>query len=493
MKISHLTRKLILYLLFFSILFSSIYIYLEQKSEYDKKFNKLNESFNQVENRILSQLSFSVWALDDDLLTIQLENILKLPGVVYVEIKDIDGEFIQKIGQKEIKSYKNKSFDLIYNKKGITRVIGTFNMQISFEKIDEEFLNDLIDIVLKEVLRFFLLSFLLLFIIHKIFIKHLLVIENYTKNISLKNLDKPLNLKKEDFDELNNVSNAINKMRNNILTEIKIKEKVQNELKQLNIDLDKKIKQEVIKNREKDLQLLQQSKNAALGEMIANIAHQWRQPLSVISAVTTGMKLEKEVGVLTDEQLFKKLDKISSTSKHLSNTIDEFRDFLKDDNKKIIFNLTKEIDKCLLIEESIIKANSIMIIKSLDDSISINNLPHGLSHSLINIINNAKDALNKMMDENNRFLFIESKSNNGNAIITLRDCGGGIPENIIDKIFEPYFTTKHQAQGTGLGLYMSYKIITENMNGIIEVRNVSYNYKDMEFTGAEFKIILPLD
>ena len=157
MKISHLTRKLILYLLFFSILFSSIYIYLEQKSEYDKKFNKLNESFNQVENRILSQLSFSVWALDDDLLTIQLENILKLPGVVYVEIKDIDGEFIQKIGQKEIKSYKNKSFDLIYNKKGITRVIGTFNMQISFEKIDEEFLNDLIDIVLKEVLRFFLL------------------------------------------------------------------------------------------------------------------------------------------------------------------------------------------------------------------------------------------------------------------------------------------------------------------------------------------------
>ena len=139
MKISHLTRKLILYLLFFSILFSSIYIYLEQKSEYDKKFNKLNESFNQVENRILSQLSFSVWALDDDLLTIQLENILKLPGVVYVEIKDIDGEFIQKIGQKEIKSYKNKSFDLIYNKKGITRVIGTFNMQISFETVRDMF------------------------------------------------------------------------------------------------------------------------------------------------------------------------------------------------------------------------------------------------------------------------------------------------------------------------------------------------------------------
>ena len=230
----------------------------------------------------------------------------------------------------------------------------------------------------------------------------------------------------------------------------------------------------------------------AMGEMIGNIAHQWRQPLSLISSASSSIKLEKELNILSDDKLIKTIDKITFTAHHMSKTIDDFRDFLKGDDKKTYFNLAKEIDKCLAIEEGILKQNSINVIKSLDDTINLNNLPHGLSQSLVNIINNAKDIMVETMDKYSRFLFIEAKKETDKVVITLKDSGGGIPEDIIGKVFEPYFTTKHQSQGTGLGLHMAYKIITENMNGSIIVSNETYTFNDNEYTGAKFTITLPV-
>ena len=243
-------------------------------------------------------------------------------------------------------------------------------------------------------------------------------------------------------------------------------------------------------NRENQKLMHQQSKMLALGEMIGNIAHQWRQPLSVISTTATGIKVLKEFDTLTDEQLINSVDKIDSTAQQMSKTIDDFRDFLKGDNKTTVFNLTNEINKCLEIEDEIIKQNSIKIIKDLDETITLDNLPHGLSQSLVSIINNAKDVMLKTQDKDNRFLFIETKQQNNKIYITLKDSGGGIDEDIISKIFEPYFTTKHQSQGTGLGLHMTYQIITENMHGKIEVNNKKYIYNEKEYKGAEFLIIL---
>ena len=243
-------------------------------------------------------------------------------------------------------------------------------------------------------------------------------------------------------------------------------------------------------NRENQKLMHQQSKMLAIGEMIGNIAHQWRQPLSVISTTATGIKVLKEFDTLTDEQLINSVDKIDSTAQQMSKTIDDFRDFLKGDNKTTAFNLTKEINKCLEIEDEIIKQNSIKIIKDLDETITLDNLPHGLSQSLVSIINNAKDVMLKTQDKDNRFLFIETKQQYNKIYITLKDSGGGIDEDIISKIFEPYFTTKHQSQGTGLGLHMTYQIITENMHGKIEVNNKKYIYNEKEYKGAEFLIIL---
>jgi len=235
----------------------------------------------------------------------------------------------------------------------------------------------------------------------------------------------------------------------------------------------------------------EQNKMVALAEMIGNIAHQWRQPLSVISTSATGIKAQKEYGILSDEKLIEAVDKIDSTAQYMSKTIDDFRDFLKGDNKTTVFNLTKVINKSLEIEDGIIKQNSINIIKELDDTIILDNLSHGLSQSLVNIIDNAKDVMLKTQDEESRFLFIKTEEKNNNVLISIKDSGGGISEDVIGKIFEPYFTTKHQSQGTGLGLNMTYQIITKNMHGEIKVNNEKYIYNDKEYKGAKILIILP--
>ena len=251
------------------------------------------------------------------------------------------------------------------------------------------------------------------------------------------------------------------------------------------------LQQQMKENREKDALIAQQAKMIALGEMIRNIAHQWRQPLSIISTAASGLKVEKEFGKVSEERVFVTLDKITSTAQHMSRTIEQFRDFLDGDNQPRRFSLEEEIEKCLDIEDSIIKQNEITVLKRFEQSLVVNSLPHGLSQALVNIINNAKDVMEEL--EGEKLLFIETKKQADSAVIVIKDSGGGIPEEIIEKIFEPYFTTRHQSQGRGLGLHITYKIITENMHGMICVENETYTYKEKKYTGAKFTITLPLE
>ena len=262
-------------------------------------------------------------------------------------------------------------------------------------------------------------------------------------------------------------------------------------LKNTNIMLEQKIKEAVHKNSQMEAKLHQSEKLAAMGEMIGNIAHQWRQPLSTISTAATGVKVQKTYGTLLDEELFKLMDTIDDSAQYLSKTIDDFKSFVKSDNEQIVrFNLSKAIEKCCEIENIVINKNNIKIIKNLDNSIELTNLQDGLLKVILNIINNATDALKLTKDD--RFIFIKTLKDEDKIFITIKDSAGGIFEDIIDKIYEPYFTTKHKSQGTGLGLHITYKIITENMKGSIDTKNVEYDYNNKKYKGAQFKITLPI-
>ncbi len=235
---------------------------------------------------------------------------------------------------------------------------------------------------------------------------------------------------------------------------------------------------------EQQRRMLNQTKLAAMGEMIGNIAHQWRQPLSVITTVTSGTILKQELDALTKEDLISGMQQALESANYLSETIETFRNFLKDSKEYKEVSIQKSVDRVVKLLNSTLNHNNIDLVNNIQDTEEINlNLISGeLEQVIINIINNAKDILIENKIEM-PWIKIDLENHKQYVVISIEDNGGGIPEDIIDKVFDAYFTTKHQSQGTGLGLHMSYKIITESFLGRLYVKNT----KD----GAKFFIELP--
>jgi len=242
--------------------------------------------------------------------------------------------------------------------------------------------------------------------------------------------------------------------------------------------------------KEKEILMLHQSKLAAMGEMIGNIAHQWRQPLTIVSSLVMAMQLKLEMDMYEEKYFNEKLSNINDSLQHMSKTIDDFREFFKPQKEKKVFNLRylyKKIDN--LVGDDF-RSKGIEIIHNLKD-VEIKGFDNELVQVLINIMNNAIDAI-VAQNQTKKLIFINSYKKDKNAMIEIQDNGGGINDDIINKIFEPYFTTKHKSQGTGIGLYMSSEIIKKHMNGEILVKNTEYEYENSCFKGAKFSIILPL-
>ena len=258
------------------------------------------------------------------------------------------------------------------------------------------------------------------------------------------------------------------------------------------IDLDEvKLKEELEKNINKDKLLTQQSKMASMGEMLENIAHQWRQPLSVISTASTGVLMQKEFKLSNEDKEIEALNIINDSAQHLSKTIDDFRDFFKPDKDSVLFSVKDVYYRTFGLLESKFKNRLIEVIEDIED-VEIFGLDGELIQVIMNILNNARDILETKDDEVKRLIFISIHPVDNEVVISIKDNGGGIPENIINNIFDPYFTTKHQSQGTGIGLYMSEEIVVKHMYGTISVENQEYKYQDIEYTGACFIIKLPI-
>jgi two-component system, NtrC family, C4-dicarboxylate transport sensor histidine kinase DctB len=264
------------------------------------------------------------------------------------------------------------------------------------------------------------------------------------------------------------------------------------ELCELNETLVRRIEEEVEKNREKELILFQQSKMASMGEMIGNIAHQWRQPLSAISSIASAHIVQNEVGMLSVEGSRESLTDIMRHTEFLSNTIDDFRNFFRNDKEYTIFLVEESVATCLHILAGIIATNSITIVKDIEH-IQLFSLKNEFVQVILNLVKNAIDALMDVFDDDEKFIFIKAYVENEEAHIVITDTAGGIPKSIMNRIFEPYFTTKHQSQGTGIGLFMSSEIIGKHMKGTIGVENVDTEVEGTTLRGASFKISIPLE
>lgn len=285
-----------------------------------------------------------------------------------------------------------------------------------------------------------------------------------------------------DFTEIKNYESKL---------EYEVSNKTQ-ELQELNMTLENKIHEALEKNKKQQALLEHQSRLAALGEMIGNIAHQWRQPLSIITTSISGLQLQHEMGVpITKELISQTTNTIITHANYLSKTIDDFRDFIKNDNKEELFNLSEVVNHTTNLLNATLKSNEINLILNLDDTIICDGYPNQLSQVLLNIVNNAKDAFQEK-DQFDKEIKIKTTKIENHFKIEISDNAGGISKKIKNKIFDPYFTTKHQSQGTGLELYICANIIKKDFNGILYIEDLENTINGTSYKGTNFIIELPI-
>jgi len=235
-------------------------------------------------------------------------------------------------------------------------------------------------------------------------------------------------------------------------------------------------------------QLASKMKLLEMNEMMGNIAHQWRQPLSVISVVASGIKLRSEYGSLEKDEIETNMDKVLEQANYLSKTIDDFRNLIDENQEVELLNIVSIVNDSLLLFKAMTNDQHISLILDLEDDYTLHGNKNEFGQVILNILLNAKDAvLNTQNGE--KLLFVSTKKVDDKLELEVLDNGGGISNHIMDRIFEPYFTTKHQSIGTGLGLSTVDKVIRQKYNLTIQVYNKDYEHNGIRYTGCCFKII----
>jgi signal transduction histidine kinase len=250
-------------------------------------------------------------------------------------------------------------------------------------------------------------------------------------------------------------------------------------LEELNRSLEKRVRQSVDELRQKDLMLIQQSRQAAMGEMINNIAHQWRQPLNNIGLIVQNLQSQYDAGEMNTAQMALHVNNAMDVITYMSRTIDDFRNFFRQDKERHAFVVNLMMSRSLDFLMPSLKSSGINVEYREEPDIIAEGYPSEYMQVLLNILNNARDVLLERKVKNPQII-INIFREKQRAVVTIRDNAGGIPDDILPKVFDPYFTTKEQGKGTGIGLYMSKTIIEKNIEGSLTARNVD--------GGVEFRI-----
>ena len=305
----------------------------------------------------------------------------------------------------------------------------------------------------------------------------ILLLEQCT--LQKKELESELKHIKEAQQAQNIIKEKIQRSNAILLQSVQTRSK---ELEEINYSLDQRIKEEIEKSRKQEQALLYQNRLVAMGEMVGNIAHQWRQPLNVLALKIQDLELAYHYNELNESYIQSVTQESMKQINYMSKTIDDFRNFVNPSSAEIRFELSGCIDNAVKLVKGMLDDSSITVeIHNPLDSLKIIGNSSELKQVIVNLLNNSKDAfLEKLVSD--RHIIIRTHTDDLSAIITFEDNAGGIPINVIDRVFEPYFTTKGEGKGTGIGLYMSYMIVHDKMEGDIRVENIQ--------EGARFTITL---
>ncbi|MDD5286301.1 MAG: DUF3365 domain-containing protein [Desulfuromonadaceae bacterium] len=261
--------------------------------------------------------------------------------------------------------------------------------------------------------------------------------------------------------------------------EVAEREAAQEELERLNHLLEVRIEEAVTELRQKDQTLIQQGRLAAMGEMINNIAHQWRQPLNNIALIIQNVQFEFDTGTISSEDMKDEIRKAMEIIMHMSRTIDDFRNFFRADKERVEFSINRAIDHTLDFVSAALENRHIVVSIESEEDVTAIGHQNEYSQVLLNIISNASEASSEQKVAEPH-ISIRITRENGRSVVYIRDNCGGIPDEVMPRIFDPYFTTRPPDKGTGIGLYMSKVIVEQNMAGKLTARNVE--------GGAEFRV-----
>ncbi len=253
-------------------------------------------------------------------------------------------------------------------------------------------------------------------------------------------------------------------------------------LYELNRHLEERVAEEVRKNEEKQKMLFLQSRMASLGQMMANIAHQWRQPLTELTLSLYNLKKAALQG--EKEKVEASYEDSRTLIRSMSNTIEDFVNFFNPGRPKSPFRLSATLDEAIRIVEKTLRKEAVEVRRSVEEDAEVVGVPNELAQVIVNILQNSKDAFVQHGVER-RAIDVRLRREGSEAVVEIEDNAGGIPGEVLERVFEPYFTTKHASQGTGLGLFMSKMIVEKSFGGTIAVENVE--------GGARFTIRLPLE
>lgn len=505
-----------------TITISTLY-YFEYSKTKQELYNKIDDVSNSTLIELEHLLVPYIESYSIDEYSYILDNKMKDKNIFAIVLKDYNmGKMLGKesyiIGKIRDEDWDAVNYDennLNQNQKLKNQYLVDSAIMYNFKKqklgeviiysSDRHILKEL-EYIIEESISFSILTSIILIAILFVFIKTIILkpLENIVSTITDSNFNTN-NLKTIDengFREIYKLSSTINKMINSIkesqnqLEDLnsnlnqKVVDKTK-ELQDLNRSLEEKIQQEIKTSKQKDLMLHNQSKFASMGEMIGNIAHQWRQPLNALSITLQKMERFYQLGKLDEEKMNKSISKSMQLIQKMSTTIDDFMGFFRKDKVRIPFDIVKAIDETITLLEASLKNSSIELDfnKPQGDLKKIFGYKGEFTQVILNIISNAKDALveKNILSPN---ITIKISDFDTYVKIEILDNAGGIPEDIKDYIFDPYFTTKEEGKGTGIGLYMSKIIVEKNMNGKLSATDIDggtcftilidYDFNNME-------------
>jgi len=472
-----------------------IYSFLE-----DEKSKNVKEITKLFKDDILITISFGDYEGVEDV----LKKIDSIDNILRIDV--IDTAFDKKVSYSKLDSLKELDIDSTDVVLHLNSIEPYFfyqeqlneDVKIKMYYLAKDYIRAVDDFHLFTIVIAFII--LVMIAILYIFIRNTLLAFSNLSNTLLK-IDfvnfKPIKLESIDsnderkliidsvklmLDKIEVTLSELNELNRSLEDKVRVKTEKLNEL---NANLTKRVSLEVAKNREKDKVMFQQARLAQMGEMIGNIAHQWRQPLNEISLVIQSFEFAMFRGTLDEKFVEARCKKADRLINSMSNTIDDFRNFFNPNREREIFNIKNSILKALMLLKASLENNNIELIENLEIDIEFLGFENEFEQVILNLVANAKDALIDREIEN-RKIFV-NLSLNDKIYIEIFDNAGGVDKELIERIFEPYFTTKEQGKGTGIGLYMSKQIV-ENLRGSLTIQNKNI---EGEF-GARFLIELPI-